>query len=134
MKLKSNQLNVNLVGRLNKLVNIEMPINTSFRLAKIVKEINAAITIIEGKKAVIYNKYIMKDKSGKLVLSKDKKKNPIPGTYEVAEGKKEELNKALIKFNEEEIEVNISPISIKEFGDIKVLPSLFMQIPWLFSE
>lgn len=67
MKIKNlTAMNPMFVPALDKLIKKDLPVKTCFSLAKMVKEINDNLEIIDKAKLAIVDKYAQKDEDGKI--------------------------------------------------------------------
>ena len=91
-----------------KLNDKELPIRIAFRLGKFLKKIYEELALIEKYRKDLVKKYSNgEDKSG---------------NYEVIKDKEEDFKKEFSELLMEEIDIDFSPISISELGDISLTP------------
>lgn len=88
----------------DKLLEKEFPVQTAYKLSKMARKINEEFTILEESRMKLVKKYGESDEQSTRV--------PPEKLAEFVD----EFNKLLL----EEIEIDVSPISIADFGDSKV--------------
>jgi hypothetical protein len=112
MQIKYSQL-TNIINSIKKLSSKELPIQTSIKLAKLLKQLNLENEIFANEYRKLFDKYAEKDEKGNIKFEKN---NAITL-------KKETIDEFKIKYNElmdYSFNVDFSPISISELKDIQI--------------
>lgn len=112
-------------NNLRQLEAIELPVVVSFKLGKILKQVNEIFEKFE-KKRIDKIKELgeeVKDDKGVGTNQFNVKKENLPEWEKYYEG-----------LTSEEVTLKISPISLKELGDIKLPSSMFTNLDWLITE
>jgi len=93
----------NMKDPLSKLIDKEIPVNTAFRLNKLVKSIDEYLTEIEEYRVKLINQF----------GEKNEEKNQI----EVPPKKMKDFSQQMNELLNEEVEIDFKPININMFGD-----------------
>jgi hypothetical protein len=112
MQIKYSQL-TNIINSIKKLSSKELPIQTSIKLAKLLKQLNLENEIFTNEYRKLFDKYAEKDEKGNIKFENN---NAIAL-------KKETIEEFKIKYNElmdYSFNVDFSPISISELKDIQI--------------
>jgi hypothetical protein len=112
MQIKYSQL-TNIINSIKKLSSKELPIQTSIKLAKLLKQLNLENEIFANEYRKLFDKYAEKDEKGNIKFENN---NAIAL-------KKETIEEFKIKYNElmdYSFNVDFSPISISELKDIQI--------------
>ena len=102
IKFKMYQIK-NMKEPLTKLIEKEIPVNTAFRLNKLIKVFDEYLTQIEEYRVKLINQYGVKNE--------EKNQLEVPGK------KMKDFSKEMNDLLNEEVEVEFSPININMFGD-----------------
>lgn len=96
---------------LSAITQMQLPIKTSYRLAKLFNFCNTEIVTVEQARSKLVKELGVEDSSK-------------PGEYRVAPENEEKFKEEIEKLLSEEVEFDFKPISIKDLGDdIKITPS-----------
>lgn len=104
---------------LTKLIEKEIPVNTAFRLNKLIKAIDEFLTEIEEYRVKLINQYGVKNEEANQI--------------EVPPKKMKDFSKEMNDLLNEEVEIDFQPININMFGedlrlstkDLMILEKLF---------
>lgn len=102
IKFKMYQIK-NMKDPLTKLIEKEIPVNTAFRLNKLIKVFDEYLTQIEEYRVKLINQYGVKNE--------EKNQLEVPGK------KMKDFSKEMNDLLNEEVEVEFTPININMFGD-----------------
>ena len=133
MKVTNNEI-INSVGSLRAINDIEVPFTLSYKIAKLIKQIDPILKAHEETNKKIIEKFTKKDAEGKRLTKK----------IEDGEGKEIEVwdidndnpdfHKELISLGNVENEIEVKPIDPSEFEDVDIKPGLLIPIMWLLEE
>jgi len=132
IKVKNSDLNDTTSNAFQELLNLDLPISLSWKIAKLAKEIDALIIL---KKETINNlitKHSIKDEEGKMILIEDSE-----GIYNTTQISNPDLyNKEIVDFESIYNEITFEPISIKvlEENNTKIKPSFFFNLSFMFTD
>lgn len=116
MKVKLSEVYVS-VPVLSKALDLELPINVSYKVMKLVNSLNTELKNIEEQRVKLVKKYSDSDQNN------------------VLEDKKQEFLKEFSLLLEEEIEVSWEKLPISSFGnDMKLSVNDLSKVSYLFSE
>lgn len=102
MKLKNIiVMSPSFVHSMEKLIKKELPVKDCFALAKVTKEINEILSVIDSAKKAIVDRFAEKDENGKLKFEEDGR--PV---FKTEEDKKIFLDE-LKKLGEEEFDISL---------------------------
>lgn len=105
----------NIISSLNKLINKELPIMTSYKLFKLIKQISKEYEFLNNKRTELINKYAERDEKNNIKYNNN---NSIPIKKDMVEECNQKLNELMsIEFN-----VEFEPISIEVLGEISITP------------
>ena len=124
MKLTNKQIVESRVA-IQKVLSNDLSIRTQFKLNKNVAELNNVISIYEGSRQKLIEKYCDKDKEGKPII--------VNGCYTFKE-KNEEFNKDFNDLNDIENEINIEQLTLDELDGVKLNNAEFNAIKFLIKE
>lgn len=97
---------------------------TSYRIARLSKKIFNEFEILNVERMKLIEKYGLKDENGKLITT--------DGHYQFEDLKA--FEKEIKELFESEIQLDIEPLSIDDFGDTEVSPSELMGLEKLLKE
>lgn len=89
---------------------------TTFKIARLIRELDKEITLFEESRQKLAEKYGARKEDGSLEVMED-------GTVKLQEDKIQECNEELINLLATEIEINADKITIEAFDDIEISPS-----------
>lgn len=104
---------------MNKLIDAELPAKLSFRLVRVMRELNDALKSLEEQRSKLIKKYGQEDGDGNITVSEDNK------------------NQFVNEFNEllgEQIEINWEQIDPEAFGDTPLSVGDIAKIGFLFKQ
>lgn len=125
MKLKGNEL-LNIYDAFENISTEKMDLNTSFIIAKNIKEISIAKELIDQKRNELIQNYAEKDEQGNVISPSDNGSIKIINVQEFTE----KLNELLTS----EVDVNIDTVSKKSLSQIKVSPKDILSLMDILSE
>jgi len=117
MKLSLKTI-INSVTGLQGLSNLKLPIVTSFKISKVLKQINAELETFNEVK----NK-----RSDEMGLSEKKQEDITP-----EENKK--WNEEIKELTSKEVDIDVTKIKLSELGEEKIEPYILSQLDWLIEE
>jgi len=113
----------------------ELPVKTAYWLARFLDKIRSEMDAMEKARMKLVEKYVEKDKDGKLLFKKDKDgKQFDPPQYDLTDDNMEKFNKEFAELSEEEIEIDFKPIKLEQLGDINLKPIVLVQLGKLIEE
>lgn len=119
MKIKIGKL-LEMKKSLEKLISLDdIPIKTSFKIAKSIKNFNDEYTAFEDSKTKLFKKYGEENKEGNLEVKKEN----------IEKFKKEIEDLMEIKIN-----IKVPKVTLKELGDIKISPGDIANLDILIVE
>jgi len=130
MKL-TNAVLVNSVGSLNTLSELDLPVKTAFKLAKLSRKIDNLLQI--------YNDILKKLQTTHAELDENNQPKSVPNSdnpnlrhliFKDPEAFQREYQELLLIENE----LDVSQLTIEELGDVKVKTSTLYQLSWLFED
>lgn len=89
---------------------------TTFKIARLIRELDKEITLFEESRQKLAEKYGARKEDGSLEIMED-------GTVKLQEDKIQECNEELMNLLATEIEINADKITIEAFDDIEISPS-----------
>lgn len=110
MKIKIESI-INSVEVLKKITNAEVPIQTSYHIAKNIEKIEKEIEFFEKERVKIVKKYGEKKEDGELLVSENGNVNIVDV---------ENFNKEMQELNSLEVELDIVKINIEDLRDSKI--------------
>ena len=134
IKVKNSELNETSTESFNALLDIDLPVSLSWKIAKLAKEIDDLIILKKEATNKMVKKYALTDEDGKMVVAKDEEGNEIPGSTRI--GDPEAYNKAYDKFDSLENEIDFEPISISsiEEKNDNIKPKILFNLSFLFTD
>jgi len=127
MKIKLGSLN-NVLDSLNKLIDKEINIKTSYKLSKLFKQLANEYNIFEENRMKLINKYAEKDEIGNVRVNMEN------NSVFIIDNNKEKFNKEINELVNIEVEIFIEKIRLDDLGDIKVSPRDLFNLDFLFEE
>ena len=134
IKVKNSELNETATQSFNELLDMNLPVSTSWQIAKLAKEVDSLIVLRKEAINKMVEKFAVKDKDGKMVEAKDEKGNAVPNSTKIEDP--EAYKKAMDKFEALENELNFEPISIKDLEkkNDEIKPLIFFNLSFLFTD
>lgn len=102
---------INSVEVLKKITNAEIPIQTSYYIAKNIEKIEKELEFFEKERTKIVKKYGEKKEDGELIVSENGNVNIVDV---------ENFNKEMQELNSLEVELDIVKINIEDLRDSKI--------------
>ena len=109
-----------LTRSLQKVTNKELPIKISFRICKFLKDCSSEMEILEKSRVQLVEKYAGAQVAGQEMKVDDDNKAKF----------QEEFGSLL----NEEVEIDFTPISIEDFGDISISTNDVISMQKIFKE
>lgn len=97
---------------------------TTFKIARLIREVDKEIKTFEEERMKIVNKYGEKDENGELASQED-------GTVKIIEDKINECNQELVDLLNAEVEINAEKLKEEVFEKIELTPALVIAIEGL---
>lgn len=94
----------------------EFPGSTTFKIARLIRELDKELQLFDEERAKIAKKYGEKDENGFLILQEN-------NSIKVSPEKIQECNLELAALFNNEIEINAEKLSVKIFDDIEMTPT-----------
>lgn len=126
IKIKLGSLDGIMVS-LKNVVSKDIPIKVSYRLSKLIKQIEDEYKTFTIQRNKIIEKYGEKDEKNNLVKASDHSIAIKPGLVD-------ECKKDFDELNSIECEIDFSPVSIELLGDIQVKPQDFFVLNQFFTD
>ena len=132
IKVKNSEI-VNSTVSLRQILAKEIEIDVSFELSVVAKKLDELLTTYNESFKKLQNKYADKDDNGEMVTKEDEKTKQI--TISVSPENSVKLNEDIKKLQDVENTLSdVNPININRFKDVKVAPSVLMNISYLFTK
>ena len=103
------------VGELLELNRIMNELSNQ-KLARILKKVEAEVTIAEESRIKTIMPFVKKDEDGNPIINNDS------NTYETIEGKQNEISQALNEFFSTKIKLDLPTLNLKELEQIQLTP------------
>lgn len=104
MKIQVRKL-VDIKSSLEKIMSLDIPIKTAFKISKCIKNFNNEYSSFEESKNKLFKKFGEENKDGNLEIKKENE---------------EKFKKELEDLMDIKISINIPKVTLKELGDIKI--------------
>ena len=127
MKLKLGELNI-VLESLNKLIDKEIPIKTSYKLSKLTKKIIDEYSIYEENRMKLINKYAEKDVDNNIIINKKDNSTTMIGENKI------NFNKEFTELINIEMELEFEKIKLDDLGEISISPRNLLYLNFLFDE
>ena len=111
----------NAVPALREISTKEFPGSTTFKIARLIRELDKEIQLFEEERFNIANKYGEKDENGFLISQEN-------GTVKISEDKIQDCNKELQALFETQVEINANKLPIEIFDGIEMTPVQAMNL------
>lgn len=115
IKITMNEL-LNVIPVLRELSTKSFKGATTFKIARLVRELDKETTLFEESRQKLAEKYGVRKEDGSLDIMED-------GTVKLQEDKIQECNEEILNLLTTEIEINADKIAVEAFEDIKISPS-----------
>lgn len=123
IKMTLNEL-MNAAPALRELSEKSFTGATTFKIARLIREVDKEIKTFEEERMKIVNKYGEKDENGELATQED-------GTVKIIEDKINECNQELVDLLNAEVEINAEKLKEEVFEKIELTPALVIAIEGL---
>lgn len=123
IKMTLNEL-MNATPALKELSGKSFTGATTFKIARLIREVDKEIKTFEEERMKIVNKYGEKDENGELASQED-------GTVKIIEDKINECNQELVDLLNAEVEINAEKLKEEVFEKIELTPVLAIAIEGL---
>jgi len=127
LKLKLGELNI-VLESLNKLIDKEIPIKTSYKLSKLTKKIIDEYSIYEENRMKLINKYAEKDVDNNIIINKKDNSTTMIGENKI------NFNKEFTELINIEMELEFEKIKLDDLGEISISPRNLLYLNFLFDE
>ena len=115
IKITMNEL-LNVIPVLRELSTKSFKGATTFKIARLVRELDKETTLFEESRQKLAEKYGVRKEDGSLDIMED-------GTVKLQEDKIQECNEEILNLLTTEIEINADKIAVEAFEDIEISPS-----------
>ena len=131
IKIKNSQINSEVIGIINMLLDKELPASTSFKLMKIVRDLTPIIDDKSKLETKILEKWVERDSEGNVIRPYDNDGNVIPDSFRVKDVNL--FNKEMFDFMDFEHELPYEKIEFESLGLDKIKPIDLLKIEFLFN-
>ena len=118
MKIKIRKL-LEIKQSLEKLISLDIPIKTAFKISKSIKNFNDEYAAFEDSKIKLFKKYGEENEKGNLEIKKENT---------------EKFKKELEDLMEIKINIKVPKVTLKELGDIKISAGDIANLDILITE
>jgi hypothetical protein len=125
IKITMNDL-LNVIPVLRELSNKPFKGATTFKIARLMRELDKETTLFEEARQSLAEKYGVRKEDGSLDTLED-------GTIKLQEDKIQECNEEMMNLLTTEIEINADKITVEAFDDIEISPSQAIAIDALIE-
>lgn len=109
------------VPSLREISTKNFPGATTFKIARLIRELDKEIQLFEAERSKIAQKYGEKDENGNIIPQEN-------GTVKITEGKIQECNDELNALFETELEINAEKLPVGIFDSIEMTPAQAMDL------
>jgi len=127
LKIKLGDLNI-ILDSLNKLIDKEVNIKTSYKLSKLFKQLINEYNHFDENRIKLLNKYAEKDNNGEVKVNKE---NNSVFILDVNKGK---FNKEFSELVSIEVEFVFEKVRLDDLGDTIISPRDLFNLDFLFEE
>jgi hypothetical protein len=113
-----------IVNGLNQIMGEKLPVKTAWAFTKLAKTIQSEVKAYEENRMKLIETYGKKDDKGKIILENNQ--------YAIED--KEAFGKEFFELGNIEIEINFTPVSLGDLGDIKLSPVSIMALEKFVGE
>ena len=125
----SNKLLIESSNALKEITTFSLPIKTSFKIAKIVRQVQPTIDAYEEVLKNLQEKYAEKDEEGKPRVND----TDNPGIKQILLSDAEKFSKEYQELLDAINEITIEKLTIEDFGEAEIKPNLLVQLSWLIE-
>jgi hypothetical protein len=111
----------NAVPALREISTKEFPGSTTFKIARLIRELDKEIQLFEEERMKIANKYGEKDENGNLIPQEN-------GTIKIPDDKVQECNEEFQALFNTQVEINANKLPIEIFDSIEMTPTQAMNL------
>lgn len=111
----------NAVPALREISTKEFPGSTTFKIARLIRELDKEIQLFEEERMKIANKYGEKDENGNLIPQEN-------GTIKIPDDKVQECNEEFQALFNTQVEINANKLPIEIFNSIEMTPTQAMNL------
>ena len=111
----------NAVPALREISSKEFPGSTTFKIARLIRELDKEIQLFEEERMKIANKYGEKDENGNLIPQEN-------GTIKIPDDKVQECNEEFQALFNTQVEINANKLPIEIFDSIEMTPTQAMNL------
>lgn len=111
----------NAVPALREISTKEFPGSTTFKIARLIRELDKEIQLFEEERMKIANKYGEKDENGNLISQEN-------GTIKIPDDKVQECNEEFQALFNTQVEINANKLPIEIFDSIEMTPTQAMNL------
>jgi len=127
LKIKLGEINI-ILDNLNKLIDKEINIKTSYKLSKLLKHLVNEYNVFDENRIKLINKYAEKDENNEVRINKEN------NSIIITDNNKDKFNKEINELVNIEIEIFIEKIRLDDLGEIMVSPRDLFNLDFLFEE
>ena len=111
----------NAVPALREISTKEFPGSVTFKIARLIRELDKEIQLFEEERNKIANKYGEKDENGNLVIQEG-------GNIKILDNKIQDCNEELQALFNTQVEINANKLPIEIFDSIEMTPTQAMNL------
>lgn len=111
----------NAVPALREISTKEFPGSTTFKIARLIRELDKEIQLFEEERMKIANKYGEKDENGNLIPQEN-------GTIKIPDDKVQECNEEFQALFNTQVEINANKLPIEIFDSVEMTPTQAMNL------
>ena len=111
----------NAVPALREISTKEFPGSTTFKIARLIRELDKEIQLFEEERSKIANKYGEKDENGNLVIQEG-------GNIKILDNKIQDCNEELQALFNTQVEINANKLPVDIFDSIEMTPTQAMNL------
>lgn len=111
----------NAVPALREISTKEFPGSVTFKIARLIRELDKEIQLFEEERSKIANKYGEKDENGNLVIQEG-------GNIKILDNKIQDCNEELQALFNTQVEINANKLPIDIFDSIEMTPTQAMNL------
>lgn len=111
----------NAVPALREISTKEFPGSTTFKIARLIRELDKEIQLFEEERMKIANKYGEKDENGNLIPQEN-------GTIKIPDDKVQECSEEFQALFNTQVEINANKLPIEIFDSIEMTPTQAMNL------
>ncbi len=135
IKVTNGQIWGGSVDSLTKVLELNLPAKTSFKLVKLIRKVNEILQDIQEAHKKLLEKFGEKDKDGEFIHVLDQQtgkpnENQIQLKKDSVKPFKEEYKQLL----EVENEIQGTKVTLDDLGDIEIQPGVLLTLDWLFDD